>query len=237
MKVRSNKFLAETGIASRRKSEEFIRQGRVTVNNKVVTDLSCFVNTETDVVFLDGEKVKPNKNIYILLNKPKGVITSVSDERNRKTVFDLVKSNLRIFPVGRLDYNTTGVLLLTNDGMFSQLLTHPGNKVPKEYEVQIDKNLTDTDRQKLLEGIYLEGKKGRFNSILFRKSKDYKNITITCVEGRNRFVKKMFGALGYTVINLSRSAFAGIRPDIPVGHFRPLTNIEIKKIYTDYSKK
>jgi 16S rRNA U516 pseudouridylate synthase RsuA-like enzyme len=123
--VRINKFLADSGISSRRKSEEYISQGRVAVNDKIVIELSHKVDIEKDVVTLDGEKIKPKKNIYILLNKPKGYITTVSDDRNRRTVMDLVKSKERIYPVGRLDYDTTGLLFLTNDGELSQLLHIP----------------------------------------------------------------------------------------------------------------
>ncbi len=236
MKVRINKFLAESGIASRRKSEEFILQGRVSVNNKVVTDLSLNVDVESDIIFFDGEKVKPKKNIYILLNKPKGYISSTDDERNRKTVLDIIKSKERIYPVGRLDYNTTGVLLLTNDGNFSQLLTHPKNKVPREYEVRLDKILDENDRIKFLSGIYLEGKKGKFLDIRTIKSKDRKSYSVFCEEGRNHFIKNMFGKLSYTVITLNRSGFAGIKADIPVGAFRNLNLDEVRKLFSMYSK-
>ncbi len=236
MKVRINKFLAESGIASRRKSEEFILQGRVLVNNKVVTDLSRMVDAERDIIFFDGEKVKPKKNIYILLNKPRGYISSTDDERNRKTVLDIVKSRERIFPVGRLDYNTTGVLLLTNDGDFSQLLTHPKNKVPREYEVKLDKILEENDKDKLLSGIYLEGKKGKFLNIKNLKSRDQKYFLISCEEGRNHFIKRMFEKLGYTVVNLNRSGFAGIKADIPVGSFRNLNKDEVRKLFSTYFK-
>ena len=166
-KVRINKFLADSGISSRRKSEEYILQGRVAINDKIVTEFSHKVDIEKDIVTLDGEKIKPKKNIYILLNKPKGYITTVSDDRNRRTVMDLVKSKDRIYPVGRLDYDTTGLLFLTNDGDLSQLLTHPGNKVPREYEVKLDKPLDENDKLKLLQGISLEGKRGKFLKITF----------------------------------------------------------------------
>ena len=234
--MRINKFLAESGISSRRKSEEFILQGRVSVNNKVVTDLSQMVDAERDTIFFDGEKVKPKKNIYILLNKPKGYISSTDDEQNRKTVLDIVKSRERIFPVGRLDYNTTGVLLLTNDGDFSQLLTHPKNKVPREYEVRLDKFLEENDKEKLLSGIYLDGKKGKFLGIKNIKSKNQSNLIVSCEEGRNHFIKRMFEKLGYKVINLNRSGFAGLKADIPVGSFRNLDKVEVRKLFLTYSK-
>ena len=165
MLTRLNKYIAGSGITSRRKSEEYILQGRVTVNNKVVKELAYKVNSEQDSVMLDGEKITPRKHIYFLLNKPAGVITSTDDEKKRRTVVDLIKVNEKIFPVGRLDYNTTGVLLLTNDGEFSNLLTHPRNKVPKEYEVKLDKPLSNEDIEKLLKGIFIERRKGVFVKI------------------------------------------------------------------------
>ena len=233
--IRINKFLADSGISSRRKSEEFILQGRVAVNDKIVTDFSQKIDTDKDIVSFDGEKIKIKRHIYLLLNKPKGYITTVSDDRNRATVLDLVKVKERIYPVGRLDYDTTGLLFLTNDGEFSQLLTHPGNKVPREYEVKLDKPLEEADIIKLLEGIRLDGKRGKFLKILFPGQKDKKYVIINCEEGRNRFVKRMFRSLGYTVVELNRISYAGIYLDIPIGKSRNLTSNEIQLIRTKYS--
>ena len=234
-KVRINKFLADSGISSRRKSEEYILQGRVAVNDKIVTEFSHKVDIEKDIVTLDGEKIKPKKNIYILLNKPKGYITTVSDDRNRRTVMDLVKSKERIYPVGRLDYDTTGLLFLTNDGELSQLLTHPGNKVPREYEVKLDRPLDENDRLKLLQGVLLEGKKGKFIKITFPWQKDKEIVSVVCEEGRNRFVKRMFRKLDYTVLELNRLSFAGIMLDIPPGKSRNLTFNEIQELKQKYT--
>ena len=233
--VRINKYLADSGISSRRKSEEYISQGRVAVNDRIVTEFSHKVDIETDTVTLDGEKIKPKKNIYILLNKPKGYITTVSDDRNRRTVMDLVKSKERIYPVGRLDYDTTGLLFLTNDGELSQLLTHPGNKVPREYEVKLDKPLDENDKLKLLKGIVLEGKRGKFLKITFPGQKEKNIVWVICEEGRNRFVKRMFRKLDYTVLELNRFSFAGIMLDVPPGKFRNLTFDEIKHLKQKYS--
>lgn len=229
-KVRINKFLSDSGVSSRRNSEQFILDKRVTVNDKIITELSFKVDPEKDVVTLDGERIKPKKHIYVLLNKPKGYITTVSDERDRKTVLDLVKTKERIYPIGRLDYNTTGLLFLTNDGDFSQLLTHPRNKVPREYEVKLDNSLNEEDKINLLKGVNLDGKKGKFIGVSFPNQKDKKNIKIVCEEGRNRFVKRMFGRLGYSVINLTRTSFAGIRINIPIGKYRNLTQQEVRYI-------
>ncbi len=233
--VRINKFLADSGISSRRKSEEFILQGRVAVNDKIVTDFSYKVDIEKDIVSLDGEKIRPRKHIYILLNKPKGYITSVSDDRNRSTVIDLVKTKERIYPVGRLDYDTTGLLFLTNDGEFSQLLTHPGNKVPREYEVKLDKPLEEDDKLKLLKGVLLEGRRGKFLKITFPVQKNKEYVTVLCEEGRNRFVKRMFRRLSYTVLDLNRFSYAGIMLDVPKGKYRNLSLNELQQIKQNYS--
>jgi 23S rRNA pseudouridine2605 synthase len=236
MKVRLNKYLASCGVGSRRKVEELITQGRVEVNNKTIIDLASQVDDEIDHVKVDGEKLAPRSHIYYLLNKPKGVITTTADEKNRQTVVDLIDTKDVIFPVGRLDYNTTGVLILTNDGDFSNLLTHPKNKIPREYEVQLDRPLDEKDKEKLLKGIYLDGEKGRFKQIVFPKKNHFTNVIVTAVEGRNHFVKKMFAALSYTVKNLNRISFAGIYADIPVGNYRKLTRSEIEEVIQKYGK-
>lgn len=139
--TRLNKFIADSGITSRRKAEELILQGRVTVNNKTITKLAFNIDVESDEVTVDGEKIKPADHVYFLLNKPKGVVTTTDDEKHRMTVTDLIKSKQKIFPIGRLDYNTTGVLILTNDGEFAQKLIHPKNNIIREYEVKLDKEL------------------------------------------------------------------------------------------------
>ena len=233
--IRINKYLADSGVSSRRKSEEYISQGRVAVNDKIIIDFSQKINTEKDVVTLDGEKIKLKRHIYLLLNKPRGYITTVSDDRNRKTVLDCIKTKERIYPVGRLDYDTTGLLFLTNDGDFSQLLTHPGNKVPREYEVRLDKPLEEDDKLKLLNGIRLDGKPGKFHSNFSRNKRIKRMLPLLCEEGRNRFVKRMFGRLEYTVVELNRVSFAGIYLDMPPGKSRNLTLQEVQLIKNKYS--
>ncbi|MEO8398465.1 MAG: pseudouridine synthase [Ignavibacteriaceae bacterium] len=230
--MRLNKFIADCGVSSRRKAEEFIISGRISVDKKIVTDLSKKVDPQKDEVSLDGEKLYLKKHLYILLNKPKGVVTTTDDEKNRKTVIDLLKTKERIYPVGRLDYNTTGVLILTNDGDFKNLLTHPKSKVPREYEVKLNKDLTEEDKETLLKGVYIDNKKGKFTKVKLFKSKKF--VIIECVEGRNHFVKNMFGALGYYVESLNRNSYAGIKIDIPIGSYRNLTADEIKQIIKYY---
>ena len=232
MKVRLNKFLAECGVASRRKAEDLITGGRITVNRTVIRELSFSIDPETDILAIDGEKVKPQKKIYYLLNKPKGIITSTSDEKGRKTVLDLIDLNQKIFPVGRLDYNTTGVLLLTNDGDFSNFLTHPGNKIKREYNVTLNRELEETDRLKFIKGLRLDGRKGKFESIRYLYKSDRNKLAVVTVEGRNHFVKNMFSQLGYFVDQLERVSYAGVDvKGIPHGGYRKLSYEEIKKIY------
>lgn len=237
MQVRLNRFLSESGVASRRKSEEYIKGGRVAVNGKLVYDLATSIDEENDIVKVDGERVRPEKKVYFLLNKPKGFITTTEDEKGRKTVVDLIKTKAKIFPVGRLDYDTTGVLLLTNDGDFANFLMHPSNKIPREYKVTLDNPIEDEHRFKLTKGITLEGRKGKFEKI-FYAHKDHKDkLVATTVEGRNHFVKRMFGALGYNVKKLERLSYAGFTTKgMPIGAYRKISDGEIKSIYEQYSR-
>lgn len=229
-KIRLNKFLSECGIASRRKSEELIKDGRVSVNGKIVTDFAYDVLLESDDVRVDGEKVKPDQKIYFILNKPKGFITSTKDEKGRNTVINLIKTNKAIFPVGRLDYDTTGVLLLTNDGDFANALTHPSKKIIREYIAGLDKELTKEHRERLLKGITLDKRKSIFKRIYFPKKKSYKIVGVEVLEGRNHFVKRMFNSLGYEVKSLERVKFGEFTvDDLPVGKSRKLSYTEIRK--------
>ncbi|MFH1527518.1 MAG: pseudouridine synthase [Bacteroidota bacterium] len=205
--LRLNKYLSECGIASRRKAEELIVQGRIQINGKTVTDLSVRVDPNNDMVRFDGDIIKTARKVYFLLNKPKGVITSTKDEKNRKTVVDLIATHEAIFPIGRLDFNTTGTLLLTNDGDFANLLMHPRNKIPREYSVILDRELSEEDKFKLLKGIYIENRKSKFNTISFPKKNNFKSVSVTTEEGRNHFVKNIFSALGYTVKSLHRERY------------------------------
>jgi 23S rRNA pseudouridine2605 synthase len=234
--IRLNKFLSDCGIASRRKSEEYILQGRVYINDKLTIELSAKVDPVNDVVLVDGEKLVPKRQIYILLNKPKGVVTTTNDEKDRRTVVDLINTRDKIFPVGRLDYNTTGVLILTNDGEFTNFLTHPGNRIPREYEVKLDRALTEEDKETLCKGVYIDNVKGKFTKVSAGEKKNKRFITVTAVEGRNHFVKNMFGALGYTVEALNRKSFAGIIADIPDGTYRVLSKDEISGVIKTYGK-
>jgi 23S rRNA pseudouridine2605 synthase len=235
MQIRINKYLSDCGIASRRKVEELILQGRVMVNNKIVSDLATKIDSENDKVRVDGELVSVKNHVYYLLNKPKGIITTTKDDKGRTTVVDLIKSDRSIYPIGRLDFNTTGVLLLTNDGNFSYLLSHPKHKVPREYDVKLDRELTEDDRKRLISGITLDKKKSRFESISSPQKKNKILVRVKCHEGRNHFVKRMFASLGYTVKSLNRCSYAGLTADIPIGAYRKLSLSEINKIKNSYA--
>lgn len=229
--IRLNKYIAESGIASRRKAEEFITQGRVIINGKVVQNLSTKVDPFNDVVYVDDVKLKQKEKIYYLLNKPKGFITSTSDEKNRNTVVDLINTREKIFPVGRLDYNTTGVLLLTNDGEFSNKITHPKNNFKRVYIAKINKELEVKDKEKLLKGVYLDRRKGVFTELSYVKEGNYKVVRVTTVEGRNHFVKRMFSSVGYRVNDLERESFGGISTKgLRQGEYKRLAYSEIEKL-------
>ncbi len=230
MKVRLNKYLAECGVASRRKSDELITEGRVTVNGNIILELGTKIDPDNDEISIDGEKLKVQSKVYYILNKPKGIITTTSDDKKRKTVVDLIKTNKKIFPVGRLDFNTTGLLLLTNDGEFSNYLTHPRNGIEREYEVKLDRELSKQDREKLTKGIYLDRKKSKFTQITYPKRNNYFLVKVVTVEGRNHFVKNMFSKLGYNVKELNRSRYGKFTlKNLQRGEYRELTLKEIKK--------
>ena len=231
--VRLNKFIASNGISSRRKIDEFIAQGRVTVNGNTVAELGYKINPETDKIQLDGENIRAStKKIYIILNKHAGIITSVSDEKKRTTVIDLLNLNEKVFPVGRLDYNTTGLLLLTNDGELAHKLMHPKGEVYKTYFVKLSKPLEEKHRLKLTEGIKLEGKDTAPSKIRYpKKNNNYQDLFISIYEGRNRQVRNMFEHYGYFVRELERVEYAGLKIDnLRSGEWRKLTAEEVTKL-------
>lgn len=231
--VRLNKFIASNGISSRRKVDEMIVQGRVTVNGDTITELGYKINSDNDKVALDGEVIRTStKKIYIILNKPEGIITSVSDEKHRTTVIDLINLKEKIFPVGRLDYNTTGLLLLTNDGELANKLMHPKSEIYKTYFVKLSKPLEEKHRIKLTEGIKIEGKITAPSKIRYTKNNNYEELYISIYEGRNRQVRNMFEHYGYFVRELERVEYAGIKLDgLKTGEWRMLTGEEVKRLY------
>ena len=231
MKVRLNKYISECGIASRRKSDELINDGRVSVNGNIVIELGTKIDTELDQISIDGEILKTRKKVYFLLNKPKGVITTTTDDKKRTTVTDLINTQEKIFPVGRLDFNTTGVLLLTNDGELTNFLTHPKNGFEREYEVLLDKPLELEDKLQLLKGVYIDKRKSIFTKIEFPKKNNFTVVKVTTVEGRNHFVKRMFDMIGYRVKELHRSRFGSlILKNMQKGEYKIISQKEIKSI-------
>ncbi len=227
--LRLNKFLANAGVCSRRDADKYIQAGVVKVNGQVVTELGTKVLRSDEVVFHD-QLIKPELKVYVLLNKPKGYVTTSEDPENRKTVMDLVKGACpeRIYPVGRLDRNTTGVLLLTNDGEMASKLTHPKYLKKKIYHVWLDKNLKQEDAQRISDGITLEDGDIRADDIQYVRADDRKQVGIEIHSGRNRIVRRMFEALGYHVIKLDRVFFAGLtKKNLKRGAWRFLSEQEV----------
>ncbi len=230
-----NKYLALCGVAARRKANMVIVQGRVIVNKEVVKKLGYKVDPEKDKIFLDGRLLKPPQIYkYILMNKPAGVITSVEDDRNRKTVVDLIGANERLFPVGRLDYDTEGVLLLTNDGELSYRLSHPKYEVDKVYQAWVDGYVTEEALRKLVEGIAINpGLIVKGEAKILRRKEKKTLVKISVHEGKKRQIKRMMKAIGHPVIQLKRTRFAGLTVDgLKSGEWRELTGEEIKELYT-----
>lgn len=233
--IRLQKFLADCGIASRRKSEEFIKQGKVSVNGKIVLELGTKINPSLDIVTFDGKKVELKKEyVYILLNKPIGYVTTAKDQFNRDSVLDLVKTGKRLVPVGRLDMYTSGALILTNDGNFVYKVTHPKHEIDKTYTVTIKGIVKKEEVQKLRDGIEIEDyitKPAKVKILKTDEEKDQSRLEITIHEGKNRQVRKMCEAIGHKVLALHRSKIAGIGvKDIPLGKWRYLSEAEVKKI-------
>ena len=227
--MRINKYLASSGIASRRESDKLVQDGRVTVTGKVVS-LGVEVS-DSDKVCVDGKPVSIKKNEYYILNKPKGYICSVSDDRGRKTVLDLMPKNIgRIYPVGRLDYDSEGLLILTTDGELAQHLTHPSNNVPKTYLVKVEGRLTESDLNPIRSGIEIDGyvtKKSKANIV--ETNKDFTKAHITIYEGKNREIRKMFSAIGKEVSLLKRIKIGELSlKGLDRGEYRKLTNHEVE---------
>ena len=233
--IRLQKYLSEAGIASRRKSEELILQGKIKVNGQVVTELGTKVNPEKDEVKYKDKLVKiENKKIYILLNKPIGYVTTAKDQFNRDSVLDLVKVKERIVPVGRLDMYTSGALILTNDGEFVYKVTHPKHEINKTYTVTL-KGIVDKNAiENLKDGVDIGGyvtKPAKVKILKLDKEKNITRLEIIIHEGKNRQVRKMCEAVGHKVLALHRSAIAGVGvKDIELGKWRYLTKEEVRKI-------
>lgn len=230
--IRLNKYIANSGICSRREADELITQGLVEVNGKVVTEMGYQVQ-KTDKVVFDGQNITPEKPVYVLLNKPKGYISTTKDDKARKTVMDLVAnaSPYRVFPVGRLDRSTTGVILLTNDGHMTKKLTHPSFDAKKIYHVTLDKKLTHEDMKLIAEGIRLDEGIAVVDQISFIEGKPKDEVGIEIHIGWNRVIRRIFQRLGYEVEALDRVMFAGLtKKNIKRGHWRILSEQEVNNL-------
>lgn len=233
-KIRLNRFIANAGICSRREADSLISNGLIEVNGKVVTELGTKVGYEDSIKYA-GEKLRPEKSVYVLMNKPKDVITTVKDPQGRKTIMDVLRNEVdaRIYPVGRLDRDTTGLILLTNDGDLAKKLTHPSHEVKKIYRVTLDKVVQKEDLEKLLNGIILEDGISKADAAAFVNDphEPKKEIGIELHSGKNRVVRRMMEALGYEVKALDRVMFAGMtKKNLPRGKFRFLEQKEINML-------
>lgn len=227
--IRLNKYLSNAGICSRREADMLIKTGVVSVNGTIITEMGYKVKPG-DVVRYDGESINAETKRYVLLNKPKGYITTMDDPMGRKTVMSLVKKACRerVYPVGRLDKDTTGLLLFTNDGDLAKKLTHPRYKATKIYHVVLNKKVSRADLQKLLDGVLLEDGTSRFDKAEFVKDGDAFEVGVELHSGKNRIVRRTFEALGYEVVKLDRVTFASLtKKDLPRGRYRHLTEKEV----------
>ena len=227
--IRLNKYIANSGVCSRREADNFILAGVVTVNGEVVTELGTKVNINTDDIRFNGERLKGENKVYIVMNKPKGYVTTASDPHADKTVMDLLKAcPTRVFPVGRLDKNTTGVLMFTNDGEIAEKLTHPSYDKKKIYQVSLDSKLRQEDFDKIMSGIELNDGRIAADELEYIEADDHRKLGIEIHSGKNRIVRRIFESLGYDVKALDRVYFAGLtKKGLKRGEWRYLTEGEI----------
>ncbi len=226
---RLNKFIANSGVCSRRQADEYIEKGLITVNGEIVTDFGTKIKP-TDVVKFKGKVLKGEENVYYVLNKPKNFITTVSDPKDRYTVMRFFEGKVkeRIYPIGRLDRNTTGVLLFTNDGNLTKKLTHPSSNISKIYLVTLDKDVTKNDLVKMVEGIELEDGEISVDAAYYYSMDNKTKVVIDIHSGRNRIVRRIFEHFNYDVKNLDRIEFAGLtKKNLERGKWRKLTDKEI----------
>ncbi len=228
--IRLNKYVAQCGIASRRAADELIQNGKIWVNGIEVREPGTRIKIKDRVTY-QGKLLKPEQNmVYILMNKPKDTITTSNDEKGRKTVLDIVQPKIkeRVYPIGRLDRMTTGLLILTNDGELAKTLSHPSSEVRKVYSAVLNKALGLTDLDKIAKGVELEDGKANIDGISYIDGAPKNEIGITLHSGKNRIVRRIFESLGYDVVKLDRVSFAGLtKKDLPRGHFRHLTEKEV----------
>jgi len=232
---RLQKVIANSGYTSRRKAEELIQKGKVKVNGKIITELGIKIK-ENDYIEIENKPLKQEKKEYYLLYKPEHSISSVKDEHSRLTIRDLIPTKVRIYPIGRLDYDTTGLILLTNDGELTNILSHPKNEVEKTYIAKVNGILTGEEYKKLKNGINIDGRITIPRRVKLKNknvNKNFSKIEITIVEGRNHIVKKLFQAINHPVLELKRETYAFLNLNgLKKGEARKLTTKEIKKLYS-----
>jgi len=232
---RLQKIIANSGYCSRRKAEELIEKGKVSVNGETITDLGTKANI-SDTIIVEGKKLELENKEYILLYKPRGIVSTTNDEKGRKTVIDLIETENRLYPVGRLDYDTSGLLLLTNDGELTNSLIHPKNEIQKQYIAKIDTAVNPQLIKKLSSGVIIDGKKTKADRVKIKKLDRRKNKTIIEIvihEGKYHQVKRMFEAIGYNVESLKREKFAFLDlKGLKSGEYRHLTTKEVKILYS-----
>lgn len=227
-----SKFLAQSGVASRRKVVELIEQGHIRVNNKVIKEPGYKVSAD-DVITYNNKLIRAEEKIYLLLNKPTGYVTTVSDEKGRKTVMDILKRNFkqRLYPVGRLDYDTSGLLIITNDGDFAQRLAHPSFDVQKTYAVTLERWLSYEDLAQIKNGLTLHDGFIQVDAVSYMPPQARNHVKVTLHSGKNRIVRRIFSHLGYTVKKLDRIGYASLnKKELPVGTWRYLTDQEIEML-------
>jgi 23S rRNA pseudouridine2605 synthase len=229
--VRLNKYISNAGVCSRRAADNLILEGRVKVNNSIVKELGVKVNAD-DKIQVDNETILHEKKTYLLVNKPRNVICTKSDEKGRKSIMDLLPERFQhLYPVGRLDRNTTGVILMTNDGTLTQNLLHPSKKINKVYKVKVEKRLTQEEMNKMVSGVELEDGKGNFNKLSELDEDEFFRYGIEIHSGKNRIIRRMFEAIDNRVLKLDRVMFHSFeKRGIPLGSFREVTTSELKNL-------
>ncbi len=229
--VRLNKYISNAGVCSRRAADNLILEGRVKVNNSIVKELGVKVNAD-DKIQVDNETILHEKKTYLLVNKPRNVICTKSDEKGRKSIMDLLPERFQhLYPVGRLDRNTTGVILMTNDGTLTQNLLHPSKKINKVYKVKVEKRLTQEEMNKMVSGVELEDGKSNFNKLSELDEDEFFRYGIEIHSGKNRIIRRMFEAMDNRVLKLDRVMFHTFeKRGIPLGSFREVTTSELKNL-------
>lgn len=233
MKMQISKYIAHSGVCSRRKADELIMLGDISINGEAMTN-PAYRLQEDDVVTYKGRVIAPEQHVYVIINKPKGYICTVADEKNRKTVLDLVpvSKNVRLYPVGRLDRSTTGLLLMTNDGAFAQKMAHPRNSIVKRYKVTLDRPLSVSLFERIKKGLRLDDGFIKPDSLIFVAGSKRMELLIELHSGRNRIIRRLFGHVEYKVTKLDRFYYAGLtKHGLARGAFRHLTQAEVEQLY------